>query len=127
MKRLPSTHFIFNCEVYPFDIIVSVNQTDDELKEWLPKTGLTKKDMKAVTKLGPSVTGKCVMYKDTRTVIRILQHEDSPIEFVIAHEIFHAAALIMDTVGIRLDEQTNSEAYAYLIGYITKEFYYNIN
>ena len=38
----------------------------------------------------------------------------------LAHEIFHIACFIMEKVGIRLCHDSD-EAYAYLIGYITKK------
>lgn len=40
----------------------------------------------------------------------------------LAHEIFHAADLILREKGLRLDDSSD-EAWAYLIGYITKQFY----
>lgn len=42
-----------------------------------------------------------------------------------AHEIFHLVYILMDYRGIPLSDISN-EAYAYLIGYLTKQFYENI-
>lgn len=44
---------------------------------------------------------------------------------VVHHELFHAAYEVMDWIGIPLTPQTE-EAYAYMIGYITNEFYKKI-
>lgn len=41
---------------------------------------------------------------------------------VLNHELFHVTSCIMMWVGIPLTRDTN-EAYAYLFGYLTKEFY----
>lgn len=41
---------------------------------------------------------------------------------VIAHEIFHVAAHLWRYVGVRFSEDSE-EAYAYLIDYLTEEFY----
>lgn len=40
----------------------------------------------------------------------------------VQHELFHVLRVIMDEAGIPLNEYTN-EAYAYELGYLTKEFY----
>lgn len=41
---------------------------------------------------------------------------------VIDHELFHATYAVMDWVNIPLTE-SSEEAYAYMIDYLTKEFY----
>lgn len=41
---------------------------------------------------------------------------------IIAHEIFHAAVHLWKYVGLRLSDDSE-EAYAYLIDFITEEFY----
>lgn len=44
----------------------------------------------------------------------------------LAHEIFHAVFGIMDEIGVSPSEDSE-EAYAYLIGYLTKEIYASFN
>lgn len=45
---------------------------------------------------------------------------------VVHHELFHATYSVMDWVNIPLS-QDSEEAYAYLLGYITNQFYKKIN
>ena len=45
---------------------------------------------------------------------------DASDKATMAHEIFHIATYIMEKVGIRLSHDSD-EAYAYLIGYITRK------
>jgi len=47
-------------------------------------------------------------------------HKTSP--DIVAHEVFHAVELLMDRIGCKLTDES-SEAYAYLIGYLTKEIH----
>lgn len=55
-------------------------------------------------------------------IITIWFSSENPPKDVVNHEFFHATVCIMEWVGIPLSEDTN-EAYAYLFGYLTKEFY----
>lgn len=41
---------------------------------------------------------------------------------VLAHEIFHAVDFIMRRIGITLSSDSD-EAYTYLMGYVTREFF----
>lgn len=43
----------------------------------------------------------------------------------LAHEIFHAVTFILTRIGMSLTNESD-EAYAYLIGYLTKEIYKHI-
>lgn len=117
-----SKNFIIPLVVYPFDVMVSLNQTDDELKKELSKIGVEwNETMKCSGK------GQCVMTPDNQTLIRLsiypVYNEDYA---TLQHEIFHAVSFILNDIGMKLVINESDEAYAYLIGYLTKEIYNKI-
>ena len=59
---------------------------------------------------------RCLDKGDYAFFIRYKEYEDD-----IAHEIFHVANKILYSRGVY--HEADAEAWAYLIGYITKEFY----
>lgn len=105
--------------VYPFDIAISINQSDKKFRKDFKKIG--GKWNKSMIINGE---GKFCMNKKNQSVIRIKHKVDSPVYLgVLQHEIFHAVTFIMDRIGIKLKLLTSDEAYAYLIGYITQKVY----
>lgn len=116
-------NFILPLVVYPFDVMVSFGQSDDQLKDCLKKRGIKWDE---ILEMPPTGLGRTAMLDGNQTILRL---KDVPISVTdygtLAHEIFHAVVFILDRVGIELCRQSD-EAYAYLIGYITKEIYKRI-
>jgi len=68
-------------------------------------------------------SGKCIEMTENFVIIRThLLPIDPASHGTLAHEIFHAIDFVLRDVGMVLSEQSY-EAYAYLIGYLTKEIY----
>ena len=123
MKKTPR-HFVIPLVIYPFDVVISINQTDDQLWEVIKFTHDKFEDCEELWNMHPTTTGRSVMTQSNLTVIRLKPLGDKVEEAaVIAHEVFHAVTFIMELIGIELKVMISDEAYAYLIGYITKEIY----
>lgn len=106
--------------IYPFDVYISINQTDDELIESMDGQDMTDSD--GLFNLSETTSARCVMLPSNLTVIRYKINKQIHHDH-IAHEIFHAVTFIMERIGMELVIMKSDEAYAYLIGYLTKEVY----
>jgi hypothetical protein len=122
-----SKNFIIDLEVYPFDIMVSINETDSQLFKKLDTILAPKNRPTSYKILKMSGNGRTVMFHDLGvTVIRLKNYPDNPVTYgVLQHEIFHAVEFIMDKIGMRLSPETG-EAYAYLIAFVTQKIYEKI-
>ena len=109
--------FILPLQVYPFDILFSIGQTDAELLVLLSKYGLDEYIDEFT--LSKTVRGRTVMLPSNQTVIRLKSNYDIG---VLCHEVFHAVSFILSKVGIPLEVMKSDEAYAYLIEYVINCF-----
>lgn len=122
MAKTKCLNFIVPLIVYPFDIMVSIGQSDDELKKSLSKTKTKWKDV-----MKCEGDGRFVLNLDNTSIIRLRKYPSTPTDYgTIAHEIFHAVTFILDRVGMKLKLFSSDEAYAYLTGYITEKVYEKI-
>lgn len=112
-------HFIISYVIYPFDLLVSIGESDKDVLSILEKRGV-KGDENLITLNGRK--GRCIMFSGGQTLIRIHRLK-TPIDYsILQHEIFHAVQFLFERIGMPLTD-SSSEAYTYLIGYITKEIY----
>lgn len=117
-------NFIVPLIVYPFDVMVSFGESNEEIDKHLKKYGLTSDDVSLATYTSKTVQGRTVMFASNQTLIRLNQIPKTDIEFGnLAHEIFHAVSYIMHRIGMPLKIKKSDEAYAYLISYLTEEIY----
>lgn len=113
--------FIVPYVVYPFDLMVSFGQTDAEIEDILKKYKVNYKD--SDWQMAEYYTGKCVMFESGQTLIRLLRKPITNEEYgTLQHEIFHAVEFLFTRIGLTHSIKCG-EAYAYLIGHITKEIY----
>lgn len=129
IKNYKSQNFILTLDLYPFDIMISINQKEDELKNSLDECGIKYK--KYITKLKRVVSRPCVATTydvgENRTLIVFRDlNNTSRSAGTIAHEIFHAIENVFEVLPIQ-HSSDSSEAWAYAIGYITKQFYEKLN
>lgn len=119
-----SQNFIIPLIVYPFDVMVSVNQTDDELLKSVKQFGLNRNDISEILNLHETVKARTLMLLTTnQTFIRLKSKPKKTSEYgTLQHEIFHAIDFIFRKIGISLSADSD-EAYAYLIGYLTEKIY----
>lgn len=112
-------NFIIPLVVYPYDIMVSIGETDKQLEKELLKFGISWDN-----KFKCSGAGRTVMTDNNQTIVRLGWWPESNKDLgTLQHEIFHAVSLIFDEIGMPLMVCTSCEAYAYLIGYLTEQIY----
>lgn len=117
--------FIIDCQVYPFQILVYFGQDKKplykELKKRLPKSAID------TLKTFDFKVGKSVMFPTGQTLLWLNEKPNSVSGLAtLNHEIFHCACFILERVGIVYSESSD-EAYAYLIEYLTKQIYNELN
>lgn len=119
MKR-KKLNVIIPLVVYPFDIMFSFGETDDELKKAFSKYHL---DWDENMKMRGQ--GRYWMHLETnQSVIRLWNYPETPADYgTLQHEIFHAVTFIMDKIGAKFELSKSDESYAYLIGYLTTQIY----
>lgn len=114
-------NFSIKLLIYPFTIMVSFGQTDREVLSALKKAQIYVEDDNIIRMDG---VGRYCLFKGGESLIRLDRYPKTAQDYgSLAHEIFHAATYILDRIGMRLKIRTSDEAYAYLVGYITKEIY----
>lgn len=128
-------NFILDVPPYPAQIMVSINQSNEKLiravKKWkiidkrscltfveaIEEEKGTGKDLGGMIH---DLTGTGIM------ILRVYRPIKSPeSRGNLAHEIFHIAEKVADFVGIK-HCSGSSEAFAYIISYLTEEIYKKI-
>ncbi|MFA6096718.1 MAG: hypothetical protein WC788_03780 [Candidatus Paceibacterota bacterium] len=114
-------HFVISWGIYPFDVMISIGTTTEEVIKAITKLGceLSDNEKKLLEVTG---RGRTVMLENGQTVIRLKSYSQS----VLAHEIFHAVCFLFDRIGITFSSDSD-EAFAYAIEYLTREINYKIN
>lgn len=117
-------NFIVPLVIYPFDVMVSVDQTDEQLMKILRKHGEDEQSCEKLLNQPDTCPGRAVLLASNRTVIR-LRRQRSKAKFagIIAHEVFHAVTFIFDRIGITFDLDKCDEAYAYAIMYLAEKIH----
>lgn len=119
--RKPIT-FIVPLVVYPFDVMVSINESNDNIVKLLKKYNVDYSDVD-VQQISETRKGRTILFKGNQTLIRMFDFDESPVSYGnLQHEIFHAIEFIMDRIGQKLTFDSD-ESYAYAIGYLTTEIY----
>lgn len=112
-------NFIIPLVIYPFDVMISIGQSDDELTKSLSKFNCEWDD-----KMACEGNGRFYMSGLNQSLIRLSNYPETYFELgTLAHEIFHCVTYILDRVGMKFMLSKSDEAYSYLIGYITTEIY----
>lgn len=119
---MKNINFIIPLQVYPFDVMVSINQTNDEVEKSLEEVGFDYADAN-VRCDSDTRKGKTIMFKTNQTIIRMFSFDEDPVHYgFLAHEIFHAVEFVMERIGMKLCIKSD-EAYAYLVQYLTTQIY----
>lgn len=64
-------NFVINLHIYPFEVMVSVDESDDVLLKRLSNYGLSKNDCNELIELHETVKARCVMLETNHTIIRL--------------------------------------------------------
>lgn len=126
MKKLNK---IIPIGIYPFDLMISFNESDDQIKKSLKRYGVTfKKSSNVITIEMDGIKtkqGRMVMLKGNQSILRLnfMPRLSDPFEMsLLQHEIFHTVGFFMAEINTPLNDDTH-EAYAYLVQYLTEKIY----
>jgi hypothetical protein len=127
-KDTTGSYFIIKLVVYPFDVMVSIDEDDQTLLKRLLKHGNTEDDCCDLLNLDDTVRGRCVMLSSNQTVIRLKKQSIAcDTMSMISHEVFHATTFILERIGMKMEVLVSDEAYAYIIGFLTREICKKLN
>lgn len=113
-------YFIIDLVIYPFDLMISIGETDDQLIKRFKKLNIEFDDELKFEENGRGRTG---LLESGQGIIRLKKHPRTNEDYgTLQHEIFHYVQFLMDRFKMPLNMDT-CEAYAYLIGYLTTEIY----
>ena len=125
--RKPKKAFAYiNVPIYGSTVIVSINQTDDELlKSVMKARGLTDKTLAKLfisqVMRTESKTLGLTSHIEGVCIVRVFDELKTPEEYnTLVHELFHATDFILDHRGMSL-VNGSEEAYAYLIGFLMEK------
>ncbi len=117
-------HFVINIPLYKTYIGVFIDCKHKDVKKWADRYAveITDKHFEDIA----DTAGRCI-YTDKVFTLLLTRKGRSDAEFmgVIAHEMMHVTAILMEVVNIKLNEHTD-EAYAYLMEYLVREATQNL-
>jgi hypothetical protein len=122
-------NFIVSLGIWKHNILVSVEETDAQFRKTVIRKYGTElfETMKHINYEFDDRTrnGVTVHNVDSgHTLLRIKERPTTPRTIgTLAHEIYHATEYILDRVGV---SRTESESWAYTIGYITEQIYHKL-
>jgi hypothetical protein len=90
-------NYLIKGTVYPFDVLISVDEEDVKVIETLLILGVPKDDF----------------------------NEDLKRKKLV-HELFHHVAFLFERIGIQLDVEKSDEAYAYYLEWVTGQALVNL-
>lgn len=108
--------------VYPFDVLVSVNQTDDEFYSEVGH--LSDDNLEEVfLNLDETILARSYFTKNNIAIVRFMDiDKDNLPNGLISHEMLHITTFILNKVNITFSFKTD-EVYAYLLHYLIDEVY----
>ena len=124
MKSNKSINLIISLVIYPYDIMISIGESDVEFLNSIKNYGVKKNTVVDLLNLPDSLKGRTVMILESNhTFMRLKSIPKTPLDYnFLQHEIFHSVDFILRKIGITLSTDSD-EAYAYLIGYVTEKIY----
>lgn len=124
MRKNKKLNVIVPMGTYPFDVMFSFNQTDAELGAELDKYGALPVDEIEAVRFEGNGVGRFVRFSMGATLIRLKHYPETPKHYGhLQHEIFHAAMVSLEKMGVRYKFGKSDEAFAYLIQYLTQQIY----
>lgn len=116
--------YVIPLHIYPSNIYISVNQTDEMFREELLAKEVSKQDIDNFLDRPDNEPGLTGILENGNVLIRFKHYDETMSEpytrKTIVHESFHATVCVMDFIGASLDH-SSEESYAYLLEYIFQE------
>ena len=121
-RKKKSGLFIVDVDIYKRSVVFSICQTEKQIRQELSKHPVDDLDG-LISAINPNNAGKYYAITATHSGdVYVFFNPNGMNKGTIAHEIFHATCYITKHIGLPLTAESE-EAYAYLLGYITVEFY----
>lgn len=133
MKKLRPQAFNIELHVYPYTVYVVIGKPElfrncmdltwkkpeeDIIEGWVKTLKQNQEEGHFATTFHLESNDVIIFFANT-----VLPKQDPAMfQNYISHELFHAVSYVMKTIGMPLEEDSE-EAYAYLLGYVTQEFY----
>lgn len=113
--------FIVGSGSYPFDIVVSIGSTTEEIIKYIESKKKYKLSEREKEHLGAKGRGRAVRLENNAMVLWVKIQKD-PVSFysTLLHEVFHIVEFTLDTAGIRHCDQS-SEAFAYQLDCVIEQ------
>lgn len=125
----PNFHVI-PLHVYPSNIYLSVNQTDEMFVEELLAKKVSQNDIDDFLERPDNEPGLTGTLENGNILIRLKHYDETASDLytrgTIVHESFHAMICVMDYINASLDH-SSEEHYAYLLEYMFKEICKKVN
>jgi len=119
-------NFIVDLHVYPFDIMVSIDESDEVLFKQLKDVNIPIEEI-SKSQYEPNGVGRYCLFEGGQSLIRMKKTPLTPFEFgILQHEIFHCATALLWKMNVKFKMKVSDEAYAYLIQYITEAIYNHV-
>lgn len=129
MSKKKIYNFIVPHGTYPFDVMVSIGETDEQLFSKL-KSKLPSQYHDSILEYAAYNTigyGRFAMFPTGASLIRIKEKpKTARYQGFLAHEIFHAVEFLFERIGLKHDSDISGEAWAYQIQYLTEKIYERI-
>lgn len=110
---------VISLVIYPYDVLVSFGQSDEDLKKDLKKLGVKWEERFST----PADYDGYFTHLKGGGLLRLIDYPKTPKQYGhLQHEIFHAAETCLQYLGFKLTDDS-CEAYAYIIGYLTEKIY----
>lgn len=124
-RKFKKDLFVLRTHVYPSNLLISINQTKEELAKSMAKSfKQNSEDQYLTTVLAGDYGARTFWFEGGGIVLHFPNLCDcSFCKGIVAHETFHAVECIFDYIDLKHDKSTSSEAFAYLIGYIVEEIH----
>ena len=124
-KKNKAGFLLIKGETYPYDVLVSIGTTKEQILEYSKRKFIdcfTDEEITALTDL-PSKKGYTLMLHNRALFLWLKHFPEKPEHYgFLAHEIFHAADLMLRRAGMSLSDDSD-EAWAYQIDWLTKKIY----
>ncbi len=123
-KKIKIKKIIRN-DLFPVQVILSVNQNDAEFEKYLNKYDLSVADEPKLLLDGiKRQAGRAIKFTDEQsTVIRLNFYPKSNNKYgLLQHEIFHVTNYAMEQIGMVYSDDS-AEAFCYFTQFLTNEIY----
>jgi hypothetical protein len=122
--------FIIPLVIYPFDLLVSIGQSDIQLTKTIEKNyneSFSEKDLEILQGYTALGSARSLRLSSGLFILRMKQIPSTADDFgLLHHELFHIVTRFMEMIGSAFDCNTSGENYAYLIQYLTTTIYKKI-